>query len=142
MSAPPGTVAFRRRPDHPANLAPDPAPLATSDSYDEMPTQGPGYRGPRYQGFPPQYQSGPDPGLPQPDYASYAYEDDSIAVSLMLAAVAAATQQVLLIDADLELRTLSAVDGDQSDAGLVDVAVGRRDTGRLAESREVHTDNR
>ena len=54
-------------------------------------------------------------------------EDDTIAVSLMLAAVAAATQQVLLIDADLEQRTLSAVDGDQSDAGLVDVAVGRRD---------------
>ena len=45
----------------------------------------------------------------------------------MLAAVAAATQQVLLIDADLEQRTLSAVDGDRSDAGLVDVAVGRRD---------------
>jgi polysaccharide biosynthesis transport protein len=54
-------------------------------------------------------------------------EDDTIAVSLMLAAVAAATQRVLLIDADLEQRTLSAVDGDQSDAGLVDVAVGRRD---------------
>ncbi len=54
-------------------------------------------------------------------------EDDSIAVSLMLAAVAATSQQVLLIDADLEQRTLSAVDGDQSDAGLVDVAVGRRD---------------
>jgi polysaccharide biosynthesis transport protein len=54
-------------------------------------------------------------------------EDDTIAVSLMLAAVAATTQQVLLIDADLERRTLSAVDGDQSDAGLVDVAVGRRD---------------
>jgi succinoglycan biosynthesis transport protein ExoP len=54
-------------------------------------------------------------------------EDDSIAVSLMLAAVAATSQQVLLIDADLEQRTLSAVDGDQSDCGLVDVAVGRRD---------------
>jgi Mrp family chromosome partitioning ATPase len=45
-------------------------------------------------------------------------EDDSIAVSLMLAAVAAATQQVLLIDADLELRTLSAVDGDQATPDL------------------------
>lgn len=54
-------------------------------------------------------------------------EDDTIAVSLMLAAVAATTQKVLLIDADLEQRTLAAVDGDQSDAGLVDVAVGRRD---------------
>jgi succinoglycan biosynthesis transport protein ExoP len=45
----------------------------------------------------------------------------------MLAAVAATTQRVLLIDADLEQRTLAAVDGDQSDAGLVDVAVGRRE---------------
>ncbi len=54
-------------------------------------------------------------------------EDDTIAVSLMLAAVAATTQRVLLIDADLEQRTLAAVDGDQSDAGLVDVAVGRRE---------------
>ncbi len=53
-------------------------------------------------------------------------EDDSAAVALTLAAVAAATQRVLLIDADLERRTLSAIDADQSDAGLVDVAVGRR----------------
>jgi hypothetical protein len=79
MPAPPGTVAFRRRPDQPTDLSADPALLADSDSYDVMPTQGPGYRGPRYQGFPPQYQSGPDPGLPQPDYASYAYEDDDFA---------------------------------------------------------------
>lgn len=54
-------------------------------------------------------------------------EDDIIAVALMLAAVAATTQRVLLIDADLEQRTLAAVDGDQGDAGLVDVAVGRRE---------------
>jgi uncharacterized protein involved in exopolysaccharide biosynthesis/Mrp family chromosome partitioning ATPase len=54
-------------------------------------------------------------------------EDDTVAVALMLAAVAATTQSVLLIDADLDRRTLSAVDGDQSDAGLVDVAIGRRD---------------
>jgi polysaccharide biosynthesis transport protein len=54
-------------------------------------------------------------------------EDDSIAVSLMLAAVAAASQRVLLIDADLDQRTLAAVDGDRNNAGLVDVAVGRRD---------------
>jgi Mrp family chromosome partitioning ATPase len=53
-------------------------------------------------------------------------EDDTIAVSLMLAAVAATTQRVLLIDTDLEQRTLAAVDCDQGDAGLVDVAVGRR----------------
>jgi Mrp family chromosome partitioning ATPase len=53
-------------------------------------------------------------------------DDDGAAVALTLAAVAAATQRVLLIDADLERRTLSAIDADQSEAGLVDVAVGRR----------------
>jgi uncharacterized protein involved in exopolysaccharide biosynthesis/Mrp family chromosome partitioning ATPase len=54
-------------------------------------------------------------------------EDDGVTVALTLAAVAAARQRVLLIDADIECRTLSAVDADQRDAGLVDVAVGRRD---------------
>ena len=54
-------------------------------------------------------------------------EDDTVAVALMLAAVAAASQRVLLIDSDLERRTLSAIDADQNDAGLVDVAVGRHD---------------
>jgi Mrp family chromosome partitioning ATPase len=33
---------------------------------------------------------------------------------------------VLLIDADLERRALSAIDADHGEAGLVDVAVGRR----------------
>jgi len=54
-------------------------------------------------------------------------EDDTTAVALMLAAVAAATQRVLLIDADLKRRTLSAIDADQPEAGLVDVAAGRRE---------------
>jgi polysaccharide biosynthesis transport protein len=53
-------------------------------------------------------------------------QDDVVAVALMLAAVAATTQRVLLIDADLEQRTLAAVDGDQAGAALVDVALGRR----------------
>jgi len=53
-------------------------------------------------------------------------EDGVVAVALMLAAVAAATQRVLLIDSDLERRTLSAIDADHSEAGLVDIAVGRR----------------
>jgi len=53
-------------------------------------------------------------------------EDDTAAVALGLAALEAATRQVLLIDADLERRTLSALDADRSEAGLVDVAVGRR----------------
>mgnify|MGYP001290746311 CR=1 FL=1 len=51
---------------------------------------------------------------------------DTAAVALTLAALAAATQRVLLIDADLERRTLSAIDADQTEVGLVDVAVGRR----------------
>jgi uncharacterized protein involved in exopolysaccharide biosynthesis/Mrp family chromosome partitioning ATPase len=54
-------------------------------------------------------------------------EDDTVAFALSLAAVAATTQRVLLIDADLERRTLSAIDADQNEAGLVDVAVGRRE---------------
>jgi uncharacterized protein involved in exopolysaccharide biosynthesis/Mrp family chromosome partitioning ATPase len=53
-------------------------------------------------------------------------DGDTAAVALTLAALAAATQRVLLIDADLERRTLSAIDADQGEAGLVDVAVGRR----------------
>jgi polysaccharide biosynthesis transport protein len=54
-------------------------------------------------------------------------EDDTAAVALTLAAAMAATQRVLLIDADLERRTLSAIDADENDAGLVDVATGRRE---------------
>jgi polysaccharide biosynthesis transport protein len=54
-------------------------------------------------------------------------EDDTVAVALMLGAVVAVRERVLLIDADLDRRTLSAIDADRSDAGLVDVAVGRRD---------------
>jgi uncharacterized protein involved in exopolysaccharide biosynthesis/Mrp family chromosome partitioning ATPase len=53
-------------------------------------------------------------------------EDSTVAVALTLAAMVAATQRVLLIDADLDRRTLSALDADQSEAGLVDVAIGRR----------------
>lgn len=53
-------------------------------------------------------------------------DSDAAAVALTLAAQAAATQRVLLIDADLERRALSAIDADHGDAGLVDVAVGRR----------------
>ena len=52
-------------------------------------------------------------------------EDDTASVALMLAAAAAATQRVLLIDTDLKRRTLLAIDADDSEAGLVDVAVGR-----------------
>jgi polysaccharide biosynthesis transport protein len=54
-------------------------------------------------------------------------DHDGAAVALTLAALAAAKQRVLLIDADLQRRTLSAIDADRSEAGLVDVAVGRKD---------------
>jgi polysaccharide biosynthesis transport protein len=54
-------------------------------------------------------------------------QDDTASVSLALAAAIAETQRVLLIDADLERRTLAALDADDSDAGLVDVATGRRE---------------
>jgi polysaccharide biosynthesis transport protein len=51
---------------------------------------------------------------------------DAAAVAVTLAVLGATTQRVLLIDADLERRALSAIDADHGEAGLVDVAVGRR----------------
>lgn len=66
------------------------------------------------------------PGNPSVLVAASDDEDDTVAVALTLAAVAAATQRVLLIDADLERRTLSSIDADRKDAGLIDVACGRR----------------
>ena len=65
-------------------------------------------------------------------------EDDTASVALMLAAAAAATQRVLLIDTDLKRRTLSAIDADESEAGLVDVAVGRLRALRRDRSRPRH----
>ena len=58
-------------------------------------------------------------------------DNDSAAVALTLAALAAAKHRVLLIDADLQRRTLSTIGADRSEAGLVDVAVGAR---RLADA--------
>jgi hypothetical protein len=53
-------------------------------------------------------------------------EDDSATVALTLAALAAENERVLLIDADIERWTLAAIDAEQSEAGVVDVAMGRR----------------
>jgi len=53
-------------------------------------------------------------------------EDDTVAVALMFAAAETVKNRVLLIDADVERRTLSALDADHTNAGLVDVAAGRR----------------
>jgi len=52
--------------------------------------------------------------------------DGAATVTLALAALAAGTQRVLVIDADLERRTFAAIDAEPGKAGLVDVAIGRR----------------
>ena len=66
------------------------------------------------------------PGNPSVLIVACDDEDDAATVTLALAALAAATQRVLVIDTDLERRTLAAIDAEQSEAGLVDVAMGRR----------------
>jgi hypothetical protein len=65
----PGVIAFPRRPQQPADQWQEPAPA--SDSNDAMPSQGPGYCGPRYQGFPPQYQPGPSQQEPPALFGSH-----------------------------------------------------------------------
>ncbi len=52
--------------------------------------------------------------------------DDTRSLVLHLAGLAAATERVLLIDADVERRTIGALCADQPEAGLVDVAIGRK----------------
>jgi hypothetical protein len=54
-------IAFRRRSEQPADqwLEEIPAAPPASDRHEAVPSQGPGYCGPRYQGFPPKYQPGP-----------------------------------------------------------------------------------
>jgi hypothetical protein len=65
-------VAFRRRPEAASQQSaadqPDqPEPEAVADpGRDVTPSQGPGYRGPRYQGFPPRYQPERDATATQP----------------------------------------------------------------------------
>jgi hypothetical protein len=65
-----GIVAFRRRQDQATDEFPSlglsaqqpPDPFASSpagSAFDATPSPGPGYRGPRYRGFPPQYQPAP-----------------------------------------------------------------------------------
>jgi succinoglycan biosynthesis transport protein ExoP len=52
--------------------------------------------------------------------------DDTRSLVLHLAGLAAATERVLLIDADVERRTIGALCADQPEAGLVDVAIGSK----------------
>ena len=66
------------------------------------------------------------PGNPSVLVITSTDEDDTVAVALMFAAAATVKHRVLLIDADVERRTLSALDADHTNAGLVDVAAGRR----------------
>jgi uncharacterized protein involved in exopolysaccharide biosynthesis len=55
-----------------------------------------------------------------------AHDDaDATLVALSLAAVAAASQRVLLVDGDIQRRTITAILDEPTEAGLVDVAVGR-----------------
>ena len=66
------------------------------------------------------------PGNPSLLVLATGDEDDAVTVALTLAAVVAATQRVLVIDSDVERRTMAAIDAEDGGAGLVDVAIGRR----------------
>jgi polysaccharide biosynthesis transport protein len=52
-------------------------------------------------------------------------EADTTLVALSLAAVAAASERVLLVDGDIQRRTIAAIFDEPTEASLVDVAVGR-----------------
>jgi hypothetical protein len=81
LPAQPGIVAFRRRPDQSLGAPPEAEPLAAApltSGNDITPDQGPGYRGPRYQGYPPQYQEGPDPDQPATAYAAAPVADSPV----------------------------------------------------------------
>jgi hypothetical protein len=78
---PPGTVAFRKRSDQPLDVAEEPDPLAgplPTSGYDFMPSQGPGYRGPRYQGYPPEYRDGSEPDDAPSDRAVVPVPDSEV----------------------------------------------------------------
>ncbi len=78
-------ATFRRLPEQLADGAEGAAPLAAApiatSGYDIMPNQGPGYRGPRYQGSPPQYQSGPSLDAASSDDAATPAEDRDVAAT-------------------------------------------------------------
>ena len=75
----PGIVAFRPRPDQQPGAAVESEPLAplpTMSGDEGMPNQGPGYRGPRYQGYPPRYEAAKERDQAGPESA-HAPEADS-----------------------------------------------------------------
>jgi hypothetical protein len=77
----PGTQALRPLPT-PLGASPQaepPAPMTSSD--DLLPDQGRGHLGPRYQGYPPQYQDGPRPGQLRTAYAAAPVADGDVRAS-------------------------------------------------------------
>jgi hypothetical protein len=77
----PGTQALRPLPT-PLGASPQaepPAPMTSSD--DLLPVQGRGHLGPRYQGYPPQYQDGPRPGQLRTAYAAAPVADSDVRAS-------------------------------------------------------------
>ena len=77
----PGTQALRPLPT-PLGASPQaepPAPMTSSD--DLLPDQGRGHLGPRYQGYPPQYQDGPRPGQLRTAYAAAPVADSDVRAS-------------------------------------------------------------
>jgi hypothetical protein len=77
----PGNAALRPLPD-PLSASPQaesPAPMTSSD--DLLPDEGRGHRGPRYQGYPPQYQDGPRPDQLSTAYAAAPVADSDVRFS-------------------------------------------------------------
>jgi hypothetical protein len=75
----PGIVAFRRRQgqDPSADAEPDPRAFEPEpESSDSEGHQGPGYRGPRYQGRPPRYRDNPDAVEPGSMFAAAPVPDE------------------------------------------------------------------
>lgn len=74
----PGTVALRPLPA-PLGASPQAEPTAPMTSSDDLlPDQGRGHLGPRYQGYPPQYQDGPRPGQLPTAYAAAPVADNDV----------------------------------------------------------------
>jgi hypothetical protein len=76
----PGTVAFRSRPESLRTSQQDESAAPTTNSDDLSTGQAPGHRGPRYQGYPPQYQDGPGPNRAPKAYAAAPVADSDVPV--------------------------------------------------------------
>jgi hypothetical protein len=76
----PGTLAFRPRPESLSTPQQGESAAPTTNSDDLSTSQAPGHRGPRYQGYPPQYQDGPDPNRAPQVYAAAPVADSDVSV--------------------------------------------------------------